>query len=59
MNIDYEALRKRIRDECLAAHFGGGVEPALMDALDVEHAPQEELVRISKLWGIDIRKFMR
>ena len=55
--IDYDALREALRDECFAAYFGGGIGPALMDALSVEDMSTEELVRAAQLWGIDIRRF--
>ena len=55
--IDYDALREALRDECFAAYFGGGIGPALMDALSVEDMSTEELVRAAQLWGIDVCRF--
>ena len=55
--IDYDALREALRDECYAACFGGGIGPALMDALSVENMNLEELVRAARLWGIDVDRF--
>ena len=55
--IDFEALRKALRDECYAACFGEGIGPAIMDALSVENMSPEDLVRAAWLWGIDIRRF--
>lgn len=55
--IDYEALREALRDECFAAHFGGGIGPALMDALSVDDMSSEELVEAAQIWGIDIGRF--
>lgn len=55
--IDYEALREALRNECYAAHFGGGIGPALMDALDVDDMSPEELVEAARMWGVDIRRF--
>ena len=55
--IDYNALREALRDECFAAYFGGGIGPALMDALSVVDMSPEELVRASQLWGIDVDRF--
>lgn len=55
--IDYEALRETLRDECFAAHFGGGIGPALMDALDVDDMSPEELVEAARTWGVDVGKF--
>ena len=50
--IDYDALREALRDECYAACFGGGIGPAIMDALRVEDMSPEELVRAARLWGL-------
>ena len=55
--IDYEALREALRDECYAACFGGGIGPALMDALNVDDMSPEELVKTARMWGIDIDRF--
>jgi len=57
MKIDYEALRKALKDECFAAYYGGGIGPALMDALNVDDMSPEELIRTAKHWGVDIRRF--
>ena len=55
--IDYEALREALRNECYAACFGGGIGPAIMDALSVEDMSPDELIKTARLWGVDIRKF--
>ena len=49
--IDYDALREALRDECYAACFGGGIGPAIMDALSVEDMSPEELLRPARMWG--------
>lgn len=56
--IDYEALREALRNECLAAYHGGGIGPALMDALNVDDMSPEELIKAAKLWGVDIAHFL-
>ena len=56
--IDYDALREALRDECFAACFGGGVGPAIMDAISVEDMSPEDLVRAAWLWGIDVDRFV-
>ena len=43
--IDYEALREELRDECFAAYYGGGIGPALMDALSVDEMSPEDLIK--------------
>ena len=55
--IDYDALREELRDECLAAYYGGGIGPAMMDALSVDDMSPEELVRMARMWGINIDRF--
>ena len=40
--INYDVLREALRDECFAACFGGGIGPAIMDALSVEDMSPEE-----------------
>ncbi len=56
--IDYEALREAVRNECFAAYYGGGIGPALMDALRVDDMTPEELIKTARLWGVDISRFM-
>ena len=55
--IDYEALREVLRNECFAAYYGGGIGPALMDALNVDDMSSEELVESARTWGVDIDRF--
>lgn len=55
--IDYETLREALRNECFAAYYGGGIGPALMDALSVDDMSPEELVKAANLWGVDIARF--
>lgn len=55
--MDYDALREALKDECLAAGFGGGIGPALPDALDADGMSPEELVRAAQQWGIDVDRF--
>ena len=55
--IDYEALRDALRDECFAAYYGGGIGPALMDALNVDTMSPDELIRTARQWGVDVSRF--
>ena len=57
--IDYDALREALRDECFAACFGGGIGPAIVDALSVEEMSPDELIKTARLWGVDISRFER
>lgn len=55
--IDYEALREVLKAECFAAYYGGGIGPALMDALSVDDMSPEELVKAARTWGVDVGRF--
>lgn len=57
--IDCDALREALKDECFAACFGGGVGPAIMDALSVDDMSPDELIKTARLWGVDISRFER
>ena len=57
--IDYDALREALRDERFAACFGGGIGPAIVDALSVEEMSPDELIKTARLWGVDISRFER
>ena len=50
--IDYDALREALRDECYAACFGGGIGPAIVDALSVKDMSPDELIRTARLWAL-------
>lgn len=56
-DIDLDALRRAVKDECCAAAFGGGIGPALLEALDAERAGPQELVDMARRWGIDPLRF--
>ena len=51
--IDEEALRKRLLDECGTAMFGG-FPAALLDVADIEDASGEELLEAAKRLGVDV-----
>ncbi len=57
-NIDVEALRRAVKDECLGAAFGGGFGGALMEACDADTASPEQLVDIAREWGVDVSRFI-
>ena len=56
-DIDVEALREAVKDECAAACFGGGIGPALLDVFDADSADEEEQRRMAKRWGIDVSEY--
>ena len=57
MIIDVDKLRDDMLNEDLGAYFGGGFGGALMEAIDVERASDEELVEMAQRQGIDLRKY--
>ncbi|MCR5034078.1 MAG: hypothetical protein K6B42_01495 [Clostridia bacterium] len=57
MIIDVDKLRDDMLQEDLGAFFGGGFGGALMEAVDVERASDEELVEIAQRQGIDLRRY--
>ena len=46
-----------MRNEDLGAFFGGGFGGALIEAIDIERASDEELVDMALKQGIDLRKY--
>ena len=57
MIIDVDKLREDMRNEDLAAFFGGGFGGALVEAIDIERASDEDLVDMALKQGIDLRKY--
>jgi len=57
MMIDVDKLREDMRNEGLAGFFGGGFGGALIEAIDIERASDEELVDMALRQGIDLRKY--
>lgn len=57
-SIDVKRLRRDLQNQALGAYFSGGIGPALIDAVNVERASDDEVIRIAKQNGIDLRKYM-
>ena len=55
--IDIEQLREDLKQEALGAFFGGGFGGALMEASDIDHASDQELVDMAERQGIDLRDY--
>lgn len=53
-----KVLRKHraISRQC-AACYGGGIGPALMDALSADDMSAEQLIKTAQLWEVDIGRF--
>lgn len=57
MTIDVESLREDMMDECYGAFFCGGIGEALIESVEIEKAPPEELVKLAKRQGINLNKY--
>lgn len=49
--LDEEALRERLMDECGTAMFGG-FPAALLDVADIESASGDELLKMAERLGV-------
>ena len=54
--LDEEALRERLMDECGTAMFGG-FPAALLDVADIESASGDELLEIAERLGVDPEEY--
>ena len=57
MIIDVDALRTDLKNDDLGAFFGGGFGGALIEAIDIARASDEEIVQIALRKGIDLGKY--
>ena len=53
ITIDVDQLRNDMRDECMGAAFGG----ALVEAMDIDRATDEQVVEMAQRKGIDIKNY--
>ncbi|MBR3343482.1 MAG: hypothetical protein IKG34_04715 [Solobacterium sp.] len=58
MKIDIEKLREDLKNDSLGAFFGGGFGGALIEASDLWHASDEELIEIARRKGTDLRSYL-
>ena len=54
--VDEEALRERLIDECGTAMFGG-FPAALLDVADIESASSDELLEMAERLGVDPEEY--
>ena len=54
--VDEEALRERLMDECGTAMFGG-FPAALLDVADIEPASSDELLEMAERLGVDPEEY--
>jgi hypothetical protein len=57
ITIDVDQLRNDMRDECMGAAFGGGFGGALVEAMDIDRATDEQVVEMAQRKGIDIKNY--
>ena len=57
ITIDVDALRQDMINDSYGAFFGGGFGGAMVEACDINHASDEELVEIAKKKGINLWKY--
>lgn len=58
-SIDVKKLRRDMLNQAFGAYFGGGICPAIIDAANVERASDDEVIRIAKRMGIDLRRYVK
>ena len=58
-SIDVKKLRRDMQNEALGAYFGGGIAPALIDVSNIDRASDDEVIRIAKRMGVDLRRYMK
>lgn len=58
-SIDVKRLRRDLQNQALGAYFGGGIGPALIDASNIDRASDDEVIRIAKRMGVDLRRYMK
>ena len=57
MIIDVDKLREDMLNEDLGAYFVGGFGGALIEAIDIDRASDEELVDMALRQGIDLSRY--
>ena len=57
MLFDIDELREDLEDDCYGAFFGGGYGGAMIEAMEIEDASDEEVIRIAREKGIDLNRY--
>lgn len=57
MIIDVDSLRHDLENDSYGAFFGGAHGGALIEAIDISRASDEEVVRIALQKGIDLSRY--
>ena len=56
-NIDIDRLQRDLEMNSMGAFFGGGFGGALVEASDIKHVSESELIEIAKRQGIDLEDY--
>ncbi|MCI6649362.1 MAG: hypothetical protein ACI4CX_06010 [Candidatus Weimeria sp.] len=48
-----------MQNQALGAYLGGGIGPAIIDVANVERVSDDEVIRIAKRMGVDLRRYMK
>lgn len=57
MEIDIDRLRDDLREESYGAFFVGGFGGAMFEAMDIDRASDEEIIRMALKKGFDIEDY--
>ena len=57
ITINVDALREKLKSECLGAFFGGGFGGALLECCDIARGSTEEVVEYAIRNRINLEKF--
>ncbi len=58
MNIDIEKLREDLKNDSLGAFFGGGFGGAVIEAVEIKNATDEELLKIARSRNVDLHQYL-
>lgn len=57
MFFDIDGLRNDLEDDSYAAFFAGGYGGAMIEAMEIEEASDEEVIRSAQQRGFDLSKY--
>ena len=57
MFFDIDGLRDDLGDDSYAAFFAGGYGGAMIEAMEIEDASDEEVIRSAQQRGFDLSKY--
>ena len=57
MDMDFDRRRSDLADDSYGAFYGGGFGGALMGAVDIESASEDELIQLAEDKGLDLEDY--